>query len=63
MALRGPSGPLEVLLELSVAPYMPFEALQGSLDLGIWVPARALGRPLLRLFGPLWKPFLIFQGL
>ncbi len=62
LAISGPSGPLEVLLESPVAPSIPFEALQGSLDLGIWVPAWALGRPLLRLFGPLWKSCLIFQG-
>ena len=44
VALRGPSGPLGVLLESSVALSIPFETLQGSLDLGIWAPARALGR-------------------
>ena len=53
VALRGPSGPLGVLLESSVTPSIPFEALYGFLDLSIWAPARALGRPLLRLFGPL----------
>ena len=55
MALRGPSGPLGVL-ESSVAPSIPFEALQGSLDLGIWAPTKALWthlETLLNLSGPL----------
>ena len=65
VALKGPSGPLGVLLESTVAPSIPFEALQGSLDPGIWAPARALGRPLLllRLFGPFSKPCLILLGI
>ena len=56
VALRGPSGPLGVLLESSVAPSIPFEALQGSLDLGIWAPTKALwthSETLLNLSGPL----------
>ena len=40
------------VLESSVTPSISFEALKGSLDLSILAPARALGRPLLRLFGP-----------
>ena len=65
VALRGPPGPLGVL-ESSVTPSIPLEALQpsalcpqpvqGSLDLGIWEPARALWAPsetLLNLSGPL----------
>ena len=55
MVLRGTSGPFGALLELSIAPSRPSEALLVPLVLNIWVAAGALGAHSKALWAP-WIP-------